>query len=69
MSGAKIAVVTSDNRSPLLTSRNAIVSYPALAFALNALYACKHRYDMLYYQMMEDGCMHAKQGTICTGQR
>eukprot|EP00965_Chrysotila_dentata_P060631 2009109-Pleurochrysis_carterae.AAC.2 len=38
------------------------LSYPALAFALNAVYACRHGYDVLYYQMGSHQCSHTLQG-------
>ena len=42
------AIVMADNRAPSTASTP---TYPALAFALNALYACGHGHDLLYYRM------------------
>ena len=57
------AIVMSDNRPPALGSARATtLSYPALAFAINAIYACEHGYDLLYYQMAAPTCTHASQG-------
>ena len=54
----------SDNRDPVLAKPTGpTLTYPALAFALNALYSCAHGYDLLYYRMVAPDCRHAKQGT------
>ena len=43
----------SDNRDPVLAKPTGpTLTYPALAFALNALYSCAHGYDLLYYRMV-----------------
>jgi hypothetical protein len=62
---ADTAILMSDNRAPALAApvHAASLTYPALAFALNALYACKHGYDLLYYQMVSSECIHERQGT------
>ena len=61
---AKTAIVMSDHRSPTLGSsaRATTLTYPALAFALNAMYACEHGYDLLFYQMASPTCTHTSQG-------
>jgi hypothetical protein len=61
---AKTAIVMSDHRSPTLGSsaRATTLTYPALAFALNAMYACEHGYDLLFYQMASPACTHTSQG-------
>ena len=57
------ALLMSDNRPPVLRSTEpAALTYPALAFALNALYAARHGYALLYYQMVAPSCRHAWQG-------
>ena len=57
------ALLMSDNRPPVLRSTDpAALTYPALAFALNALYAARHGYALLYYQMVAPSCRHAWQG-------
>ena len=59
MTRSSTALVMADNRAPALTSTP---TYPALAFALNALYACGHGYDLLYYRMASPTCAHPLQG-------
>ena len=59
MTRSTTAIVMADNRAPALTSTP---TYPALAFALNALYACGHGYDLLYYRMASPTCAHPLQG-------
>ena len=60
----RTAIVMSDNREPALTSPSAAtLAYPSLAFALNALYACRHGYDLLYYRMLSPECAHQLEGT------
>ena len=67
MAGASLrrgtAVLMSDNR-PTVPDRldAASLTYPALAFALNALYACEHGYDLLFYQMVAPTCRHVTDG-------
>ena len=57
------ALLMADNRAPVLSQpRVGTLTYPALAFALNALYACAHGYDLLYYRMASAECQHATQG-------
>ena len=57
------ALLMADNRPPVLSQpRVSTLTYPALAFALNALYACAHGYDLLYYRMASAECQHATQG-------
>lgn len=61
---ANTAILMSDNRPPILTHAGASsLTYPLLAFSLNALYACTHGYDLLYYQMVSSECIHRTQGT------
>ena len=63
MRQAHTALLMSDNRRPTLTDQpSAGLTYPALAFALNALYACRHGYDLLYYEMVSSSCQHTTQG-------
>ena len=58
------AVLMADNRAPIVAEpRASTLTYPALGFALNALYACAHGYDLLYYRMTSPDCEHATQGT------
>ena len=60
---ATTAILMSDNRLPLVESpRAGTLTYPALAFALNALYACRHGYDLLYFRMTDADCRHVTQG-------
>ena len=54
------ALVMADNREPRGDGGG---SYPALAFALNALYAARHGYALLYYRMASPSCTHATQGS------
>ena len=57
------ALLMSDHRAPVIGSgESAALTYPALAFALNALYAARHGYALLYYQMVAPSCRHAWQG-------
>ncbi len=50
--GGRLAVLMVDDRAPASASpRGSGLSYPALAFALNAVYACGHGNDLLYYRM------------------
>ena len=57
------AIVMSDNREPVVTSSDVTaLTYPALAFALNALYAAQHGYALLYYRMAAPTCRHPWQG-------
>ena len=60
MTRSTTAIVMADNRAPASTS--SAPTYPALAFALNALYACGHGYDLLYYRMASPTCAHPLQG-------
>ena len=61
---ASDAILMADNRMPVVVQpRAGTLTYPALAFALNALYACTHGYDLLYYRMVSPECKHAVQGT------
>ena len=67
MAGASLrrgtAVLMSDNRPPVPDRLDAAsLTYPALAFALNALYACEHGYDLLFYQMVAPTCRHVTDG-------
>ena len=56
-----------DNRPPVLSNphelSSATLTYPMLSFALNALYACGHGYDVWYLRMSSERCNHATQGT------
>ena len=57
------ALLMSDNRAPVIRStESAALTYPALALALNAVYAARHGYALLYYQMVAPSCRHAWQG-------
>ena len=58
MPRSSTAIVMADNRAP----SSSTPTYPALAFALNALYACGHGYDLLYYRMASPTCAHPLQG-------
>ena len=59
----RAALLMSDNRDATLRAPSAqSLTYPALAFAINALYACSHGYDLLYYRMTSPTCTHATQG-------
>ena len=58
MTRSSTAIVMADNRAPTSSTP----TYPALAFALNALYACGHGYDLLYYRMASPTCAHPLQG-------
>ena len=58
MTRSSTAIVMADNRAP----SSSTPTYPALAFALNALYACGHGYDLLYYRMASPTCAHPLQG-------
>ena len=60
MTRSTTAIVMADNRAPSTSSSTP--TYPALAFALNALYACGHGYDLLYYRMASPTCAHPLQG-------
>lgn len=46
-----------DTRNP--TPSSGSLAYPMLAFALNALYACRQGYDLLYYRLREPTCTPA----------
>ena len=60
---AKPTLLMSDNRDATLRAPSAqSLTYPALAFAINALYACAHGYDLLYYRMTSPTCTHVTQG-------
>ncbi|KAL1511435.1 hypothetical protein AB1Y20_006234 [Prymnesium parvum] len=60
---SRVALLMTDNRPATLLSPSAhTLTYPALSFALNALYACAHGYDLLYHQMTAPTCSHATQG-------
>ena len=57
------ALVMVDDRAPVSARpRGSTLTYPALAFALNALYACEHGYDLLYYRMGSAECSHQTEG-------
>lgn len=59
----RMALIMVDDRAP--TSRRpraSRLSYPALAFALNSMYACGHGYDLIYYRMVSPSCAHVSQG-------
>ena len=59
----RVALLMSDNRDAAIRAPSAAsLTYPALAFALNALYSCAHGYDLLYYRMDGPVCAHASQG-------
>ena len=58
MTRSSTAIVMADNRAP----SSSAPTYPARAFALNALYACGHGYDLLYYRMASPTCAHPLQG-------
>ena len=61
------AIIMSDNRQPTLSQpRVSTLTYPALAFALNALYACDHGYDLLYYHMASPACVYHGSGSTAT---
>ena len=64
---SNIAIVMADNRPPVLSNpselSSATLTYPMLSFALNALYACGHGYDVWYLRMSSERCNHATQGT------
>ena len=59
---ATTAIIMVDNGAPSSASSSTL-TYPALAFALNALYACGHGYDLIYYRMSSPTCAHPLQST------
>jgi len=59
----RISLLMVDDRAPFSGSpRASTLTYPALAFALNAVYSCAHGYDLLYYRMASQSCAHVSQG-------
>ena len=63
MTSGRTAVLMADNRPPIATAPTArTLTYPSLAFAINAEYSCRHGYDLLYFQMASPRCAHPTQG-------
>lgn len=58
VTSVRVHLVMTDDRSPVLASWAAgELQYPALAYALNALYACGLGYDLTFYRMLEPRCV------------
>ena len=64
MTSGRTAVLMADDRPPMSSSSaptGRALTYPSLAFAINAEYTCRHGYDLLYFQM-GSRCTHPTQG-------